>query len=104
MIVVLITSPKENSEEIARMLVDRRLCACVNIVDQVDSLFFWQGKIDKAKESLLIGKTKDELFSQLEKEVLKIHPYEVPEIVSFKLNNVSQPYCDWLNQVLEAND
>ncbi len=103
MIVVLITSPEDQAEKIARALLDKRLCGCVNIIKAVDSLFLWQGKVDTARESLLLIKTHKSLFEQLEKEVLKLHPYDVPEIISFELNNISQPYQDWLNQELNEN-
>ncbi|MCF7870116.1 MAG: divalent-cation tolerance protein CutA [Candidatus Omnitrophica bacterium] len=100
MIVILITAPNNAAKSIARALLDKRLCACVNIVDSVTSLFLWQNKIDTEKESLLIVKTADSLFERVEKEVLAIHPYDLPEIISFKLNKASKPYQDWLNKEL----
>jgi periplasmic divalent cation tolerance protein len=102
MIVVLITSPKQAAKKIAKNILDKRLSACVNIVDGVDSLFLWQGKVDKAKESLLIVKTKNNLFKKLEKEVLAIHPYDIPEIISFSLDKLSKPYKNWLNKELST--
>lgn len=104
MIIVLITSPKKDAEKIAKSLLSKRLCGCVNIVKDVDSFFLWQAKIDTASECLLIVKTSDNLFEPLEKEVLSLHSYEVPEIVSFKLDNVSKPYQDWLDQELASLD
>ncbi len=103
MIVVLITSPKIEAEKIAKTLLDKRLCGCINIIGAVDSLFLWQGKIDAAKECLLVVKTADGLFRRLEKEVMRVHPYEVPEIVSFKLNNISRPYQKWLDRELGSS-
>lgn len=102
MIVVLITSPKKAAKKIAKNLLRKRLCGCVNIVAGVDSLFLWQGKIDQAKESLLIVKTKDNLFKKLEKEVLAIHPYDLPEIIGFSLGRLSKPYKDWLDKELSG--
>lgn len=100
MIVVLITAPKEEGKKIAKTLLEQKLCACVNIVEEVNSFFLWQNKIDSEKECLLVAKTDNSLFAKLEKEVRNIHPYDVPEIISFKLNNVSKPYQNWLNQEL----
>ncbi len=100
MIIALITSPKKEAKKIARILLNKRLCACINIINSIDSLFLWHGKIDTAKEALLIAKTADHLFKKLEKEVLAIHPYDIPEVVNFKLNNVSKTYKDWLEKEL----
>ncbi|MCF7895216.1 MAG: divalent-cation tolerance protein CutA [Candidatus Omnitrophica bacterium] len=100
MIVILITAPNNAAKSITRALLDKHLCACVNIVDSVTSLFLWQNKIDTEKESLLIVKTADSFFGRVEKEVLAIHPYDLPEIISFKLNEISKPYQDWLNKEL----
>ncbi|MCF7877315.1 MAG: divalent-cation tolerance protein CutA [Candidatus Omnitrophica bacterium] len=100
MIVVLITAPKKDAKKVAKKLLNKHLCGCVNIIDSVESLFLWHGKIDREKESLLIVKTVDSLFGKLEEEILRIHPYDVPEIISFKLNNVSKPYAGWFKEEL----
>lgn len=100
MLLVFVTSPKKEAKSIAKKLLEQRLCGCVNIIDSVESLFWWQGKIDKEQESLLIIKTSKGLFRELEEEVLKIHPYDVPEVISLELSQVSQPYQRWLNSQL----
>lgn len=102
MILVLITAPKKDAKKVAKKLLDKHLCGCVNIVDSVESLFLWHGKIDREKESLLIVKTIDSLFEKLEEEIIRIHPYDVPEIISFKLNKVSKPYAAWLKKELDG--
>lgn len=102
MIAVFVTVPEKNAEEIAGKLLEKRLCGCINIVKGISSFFLWQQKIDTAKESLLLIKTKNNLFYELEKEILKIHPYDVPEVISFKLSNVSKPYENWLNGELKS--
>jgi periplasmic divalent cation tolerance protein len=81
-IVVLITTGnEEESHKIAELLVNQRKAACVNIVPRVDSLFWWEGKLDSAQESLLIVKTKASLFPEIVELVKRIHSYEVPEIL-----------------------
>lgn len=102
MILVLITIPKKDAKRVARVLLDKHLSACVNIIESVSSLFLWQGKIDTARESLLVVKTTDSLFKELEKEVATIHPYDVPEIIGFKVDKVNKPYYDWLNKELNS--
>lgn len=102
MIIVLVTIPKKDAKRATRILLNKGLAACVNIIESVSSLFLWQGKIDTAKESLLLVKTTDSLFKKLEKEVTNIHPYDVPEIISFKVDKVNKPYHDWLSKELNS--
>ena len=97
-IAVFITAA--NSEEAARladMLVERRLAACVQILPEMESVYRWQGKIERQKEVLLIAKTTQFRFEALEREVRAIHSYETPEIVALPLTAGSLPYLDWLN-------
>ena len=97
-IVVFITAA--NSEEAARladMLVERRLAACVQILPEMESVYRWQGKIERQKEVLLIAKTTKSRFEELEREVRAIHSYETPEILALSLAAGSPPYLDWLN-------
>lgn len=100
-IVVLVSIPKAQAEDFARALLSERVCACINIINDVKSLFWWQGKIDEAQEALLIIKTKDILFGKLQALIKTNHPYEVPEIISFKIDQINPQYQEWLNK--EAN-
>ncbi|MEI8350504.1 MAG: divalent-cation tolerance protein CutA [Candidatus Omnitrophota bacterium] len=100
-IMVLVTIPEKDAELLAKQLLEERVCACINIVKGVKSLFWWQGKIDQSEEVLLIIKTKDALFNKLKNLVVNNHPYDVPEVISFKIDQVHQEYLDWLNK--EAN-
>lgn len=100
-IAVLVTVPERDAERLAKKILACRLCACVNIVKGVKSFFWWKGKLDKAKECILIIKTKETLFNKLKTAVEKNHPYEVPEIISFKINGINRQYLNWLNS--EAN-
>jgi periplasmic divalent cation tolerance protein len=89
-ILVLITA---NSEEEAR-----KKAACVNIVPRVDSLFRWKGKIDSARESLLLVKTKSSLLSEIIGLVKQAHSYEVPEIIALPIIAGSEEYLKWLDK------
>lgn len=102
MIIVLVTIPKKDAKRATRILLNKGLAACVNIIESVNSLFLWQGKIDTVKEALLVVKTTDSLFEKLAKEVTSIHPYDVPEIISFRVDKVNKPYKDWLNKELDS--
>lgn len=102
MIIVLITIPKEDAKKVATILLNKRLAACVNIIESVNSLFLWQGKLDTEEEALLVVKTADNLFKELEEEIARIHPYDIPEIISLKVDRVNKPYQDWVNEELNS--
>jgi len=97
-IVVLVTaSSKEEAQKIARGLLEEKLAACVNIIDGLESHFWWQGKIDSAKEALLVIKTKKELFNKLAKKVKSLHSYSVPEIIALSIVTGNTEYLKWIN-------
>jgi len=97
-IVVFITArDTEEAQKIAKMLLKRRQVACVNIVPEVSSHFWWQDKLDSAKESLLVIKTKDSLLPDIVKSVKKIHSYGVPEIIALPIVGGNQDYLDWID-------
>ncbi|OGO18199.1 MAG: hypothetical protein A2Z15_07235 [Chloroflexi bacterium RBG_16_50_11] len=85
-IVVFITTKNaDEAQKIAKALVKRRQAACVNIVPEVNSHFWWKDKLDATKESLLIVKTKESLLPEVIKSVKKIHSYTIPEIIALPI-------------------
>jgi len=97
-IIVLITAgSEEEAHKIAKLLVNEKKAACVNIVPGVDSLFHWKGKIDLARESLLLVKTRASLFPEIVSLVKEIHSYEVPEIIALPIIGGSEDYLNWLD-------
>jgi periplasmic divalent cation tolerance protein len=97
-IVVLITAgSKEEAHKIAESLVNGKKAACVNIVAGVDSLFRWEGKIESARESLLLVKTRASLLPEIVSLVKEIHSYEVPEIIALPIIAGSEDYLKWLD-------
>ncbi|MCX7926786.1 MAG: divalent-cation tolerance protein CutA [Candidatus Omnitrophica bacterium] len=100
-IVVFITVPKRaQAQQIAQHIVEKKLAACVNIIDKIDSFFWWQGKIDKAKELLLVIKTKKEKLNSLIKTVRLLHSYSVPEIIALPIIAGNKDYLNWLDESL----
>jgi len=96
-IVVLVTAGDgEEAGRLAEMLVEKRLAACVQILPEIESVFRWQGKIERQREVLLIAKTARSKFEEFEKEVRARHSYETPEIVALALDAGSSPYLEWL--------
>jgi len=97
-IVVLVTIPKDKAKTLAEILLKNKVCACVNILGEVESLFWWEGKINIEKESLLFIKTKASLFNKLKKLIKNNHPYTVPEIIALEVDKINKEYLDWLDQ------
>lgn len=95
-VILITTSNKKEGERIAHFLVENRLAACVNIVPNIISIYRWRGKVEKSQESLLVIKTKKDLFSKLTREVKKIHSYTVPEIIGLDIVEGSKEYLEWL--------
>jgi len=99
-IVVLVTcgSAKE-ARRIARALVEGRIAACVNILPApVESLYRWKGQVESAKEFLLVIKTTRGRFAVLEKEIRRLHSYDVPEVIALAVARGSRSYLAWLSE------
>ena len=103
-IVILVTTRSEpEAHKITDLLLTKRKAACVNIVPKVDSSFWWQGKLDSAKESLLIIKTKASLLSEIVALVKAAHSYQVPEIIVLPIIGGNEDYLKWIdNEVRES--
>ena len=98
-IVILVTAPNTaQAKKIADFLLKKRLAACVNIIPNLESLFWWQGKVDKAKEALLLIKSKKQLVTQLIKAVKSKHPYDVPEIIALPIVSGNKDYLNWIDE------
>lgn len=97
-LLVTITVPsREVGQEIANVLVDGKLAACVNIVPGVSSVFAWQGNIEQDDELLLIAKTRSGLFDRLAATVKRVHPYDVPEVIAIPIVAGSNEYLAWID-------
>jgi len=93
---------KADAENIAKNLVEKRLAACVQILGPLTSYFHWQGKLDSAAEYICLIKSRDDLFAELETEIISMHPYDVPEIIVTQVTKGSKDYLNWMASELEA--
>jgi len=101
-IVAIITAPGyDEAHKIAEALVCQGKAACVNIVPKASSIFRWRGKIEEAEESLLLVKTRAELFPEVVRVVKEIHSYEVPEIIALPVVDGDADYLAWLAKETE---
>lgn len=98
--VVLVTCPSlAVARKIARIVVQKRLAACVNVVrGPVESFYAWKGKLESAREHLLIIKTTAQRLLQLEGEVKRLHTYDVPEFIALPISEGSAAYLSWLHE------
>lgn len=97
--VVLVTCRSlPEAKKIGQALVKQKLAACVSIIPQVNSLFFWQGKLSRQKEVLLIIKTRVRLFSKLATNIRKLHSYRVPEVIALPMLAGEKHYLSWLER------
>lgn len=91
-----VTCPAGKGREIAHTIVQEKLAACINIVSSVRSVYLWQGNIEDEAEELLVVKTHLEKWKDFERRMKEIHPYDVPEIICFCIEDGYGPYLDWL--------
>ena len=93
----MVTAPSEKEgEKLARKLVAQRLAACVNIIRGINSIFRWRGKVERAKEVLLVIKTRKALFTRLEKMVSNLSSYKLPEVLALPVENGKTGYLRWI--------
>ena len=101
-IAVFITAANgEEATRLADLLIGAHLAACVQILPEMESVYRWQGKIERQSEILLIAKTTAAKFADLEREVRALHSYDTPEIVAVPLVAGSKPYLEWLTNSLQ---
>ncbi len=87
---------------IARTLVEKKLTACVNILPQIRSVYWWKGEICDDPERLMIMKTTDRLFEKLQNEIQELHPYEVPEIIAINIDRGLPDYLRWIDETTDS--
>ena len=98
--IVLVTCAKPvEARQIARAVVRERLAACVNIIlSPVESFYTWKGKLEKTQEYLLVMKTTAKRLAELEREVRRLHSYDVPEFIALPITEGSAKYLSWLDE------
>jgi periplasmic divalent cation tolerance protein len=104
-LVVLVTcGSSREAQRLARALVRQRLAACVNVLPGgIRSIYWWKGKVESAREAMMLIKTTRRKFAALEKEIRRIHSYETPEIIALPIVAGSKPYLDWLRSSVKGS-
>ena len=103
---VLVTAPDlKTARKLAKGALKARLAACVNLVPQIESHYWWQGKLEAGPEVLMLFKTRKRALTALERWVLANHPYDTPEFLVLAISAGTQPYLDWLaDSLIEKRD
>ena len=96
--VFMTAEKKEEAENIASAMVEKRLAACAQLLGPIRSTYWWEEKIETSDEWLCIMKSRKDLFEKLEKGIREMHPYDVPEIVALPIVSGSRDYLEWLGQ------
>jgi periplasmic divalent cation tolerance protein len=95
-VIILSTFPDEESSiSVAKELINKKLCACINLT-KVRSLYNWNNKLEDQEEYLVLFKSTTSTVEELKSNIKRAHPYEVPEIVEIRMNKVSKSYLSWL--------
>jgi len=95
-IVLTTAGSQDEARKIANALVERRLAACVNIVQQIESIYRWQGKVETAPEWLLVIKTQARAFERVRDTIKELHSYDLPECVMLEVEAGSSEYLNWI--------
>ena len=90
-------------ESLARLIVEAKLAACVQILPKMTSVYFWEGKVQTESEHLLLIKSLEEKFDELSAFIKQNHSYEVPEIVAIDAKRVAGDYLNWIRDVTSQN-
>lgn len=94
------TSDKAEAQRIGKALVEKKLAACVNILDGMQSMYWWEGKIEQANEVVLLAKTSEEKVDTLVAVVKSLHSYDVPCVVTLPVLGGNPDYLKWLKESL----
>jgi periplasmic divalent cation tolerance protein len=104
-IVVMVTcGSRAEAKKIARAVVEARLAACANVMGSpVQSIYRWKGKVETAKEVLVLMKSTRKRFSALEREIRRLHSYETPEVIAVPIARGSTGYLRWIEESVAGN-
>jgi periplasmic divalent cation tolerance protein len=97
-------SSEDEAKEIADLLLEKKLAACVNIIPGMKSLYKWKGKIEETEEIIIIIKTISSAFKDIEALLKDVHSYDCPCLIELNIENVNAPYLEWLEGALNIDE
>jgi periplasmic divalent cation tolerance protein len=96
------TAERKDADALAKAVLEKRLGACVQISGPIDSSYWWNDRLESAREWIVTIKTRKDLYKPLEKLLLELHPYDQPEIIGTAIDQISPGYLKWLNEQVQA--
>ena len=97
--VITTTNTEEEARKIQRLLVEERAAACVQIIGPISSLYWWEDKIEEAREWICLAKAKTKDYQTIESLIKENHPYSVPEILAIPVSTGNKDYLAWISEV-----
>jgi periplasmic divalent cation tolerance protein len=104
LIIFCTTATEEEAAVLGRTLVEEGLAACANIIPQIRSIYRWKEEIWDERETLIIIKSREDLFEKIRSRIRELHSYEVPEITAVKVDNGDAAYVQWIEAVTAKGD
>jgi periplasmic divalent cation tolerance protein len=101
-IVFMTAKDYEEAQKISQFLLEKKLIACANIIKEISSFFWWEGKIDQASEAVIIAKSQRSLFPGIIEAVKKVHSYQVPEILAMPVLAGNPDYLSWIKESVKT--
>ncbi len=101
LLMISTTGSEKEARKIARSLVEERLAACANVIPGVRSFFYWEGRLCQEKEALILIKTVNNKARKIMDKIKKIHSYEVPEIIFFRVDMGEKNYLKWVKRMVK---
>lgn len=93
---------KKDAKKVCKKLIKKRMIACGQITTEIQSLYWWNNKIDNSFEYTLIVKTFKNMFNVVADEIKKSHPYDTPEIIATKVDYVDEKYLNWMKKEIDS--
>lgn len=100
-IILCNTDSISNAKEISKVIIKNNLAACVNIINNVISVYEWEGKVVEDSEFTLLIKSHKSNLDNLESAILKAHTYDTPEIITFNIEEGNSKYLTWMREVMK---
>ncbi len=91
---------KNIAKKIASALLDKKMASCIQISGPITSNYSWEDKLESTEEYMCIIKTRHNLYREIERLIIEMHPYEVPEIISTQILDGNKTYLDWMDNVI----
>jgi len=101
LLMISTTGSEKEAHRVARSLVEERLAACANVIPGVRSFFFWEGRLCQEKEALILVKTMNSKAKKIMDRIKKIHNYDVPEIIFFRVDKAEKNYLKWVEKMVK---